>query len=349
MPSTRQRGFLYQRFFTLKRQPAVGNLTGLPDGCDKSVALKGYSPGKLAIKRETMSDPYGAGREFPWRADDGRIDSSLSDNYDLTALVAAYIAGFAFGNVATTGVGAPYTHTFKVQSGIDLPVTSVIDKVPGGHVMYHDLALGDFSISGQGAAEQMIALKAGWKGSGRYDDDAGTFSGYTAPALTQSSYFRMGGLDFALGTFGAESNSFTPAIERFDYSFSNNPFDGHRPGSGLVAGWAEAGARRTHGLTFEALRDSADTLMGHYKSKTLLSAIITLKADDHATSGQEVKIIIPQLEIVKCDPTGGESQAVSVETAILFDSARTGYDAANQSPVVIVVKNAEAAHLQTLS
>ena len=349
MPSLdRQRGFLYQRFFTLKQQSGVGVVTGLPAGCDRSVALKGYSPAKLALGRSAPADAFAAGREWPDRTDDGKREVEISDTYDLTPLTAGYLAGFAFGQAATSGAEAPYTHVFTVQTGIDLPVTAVIDQMPGGKVMFPDLCLADWSVSGSGTSEQILQSKATWKGSGRFDDDSATFSGYTAPALSRSAYLRMGGLSFQIGEYGSEAET-GAKIERFEYRFANNPFDGHRPGTGLEAGYAEAGARRAHTFTFEALRDSSDTLLGWYKDKTRLSLILTVKADDWASSGQQIEIRIPQLEIVKCDPTGGDSQSVSVETAVLFDPDGAGYDAANPSGVKITVKNAEPAHLAELA
>src|SRR3990172_3944166 len=248
MASPSTPGFKERVFFTTLKQTAFGTPIPTPTtNLPFSTGLRASSPVQDTPDHRPRLDV--AGNEYPQQVD--KYKNSIDWNAELEAnfLVLLWTVAFCLGENADSGAGLIHTIT-QIASRV-LPVTTIISAGVGdgeAKVQYQDMACLSFFIKGTAGVENTIQLSGVWKGSG-----VKTTPTYTEPDITRLARMRMGGLSFKVGAADPDPTAGTDIadqIKDFTLGYTNNAFDGYRPGGSMNATIAEAGNRRAASLSF---------------------------------------------------------------------------------------------------
>lgn len=330
--------------FSTKKQSAYG--TKLADA-DLTLATPFKGPDVVVRTPTVETDAEQAGRGsasggFPESQQIERWDVRMARRFDLTSLVAGWVAAFGLGQVTTTqpdSGGAPntYDHSCRfMTNAVSLPVTSIVEQPTSGtdlKSLYRDMAIGDFEISAEAGGR--LQLAANLVGSGYRE--ASTLS---MPSVTAGSFLRMSGVTFQVGpTAGMVDVS--SRIKSFTLSANNNPLedDGYFPGSGLYRGRLEYGQRREAELAFRLLVGDA-TERDHLEANDYLKCVITAVGSlIEATYSHALTITLPRVAY-RATPIGFEDGMALYDVACnVFHDASSGY------PIDITVRNNIASYL----
>ena len=327
--------------FSTKKQTAYG--TKLADvDLTLSTPFKGPDVAVKTPTLETDADQAGRGQEFPESQEIERWDARLARSFDLTSLMAGWVAAFGLGAVTTTQPdqpGAPNTYDHQCRfmtNTFALPVTSIVEQPISGAALkslYRDLAIADFEISAETLGRLQLACNL--VGSGFRED-----STLSMPSVTAGSFLRMRGVTFQVGPTGSEVD-ISSRLKSFNLSVNNNPLedDGYFPGSGLFRGRLEYGQRREVGLTFRML--VADAVeRDHLEGNDYLKAIITaVGAVISTTYNHQIIITVPRLAYTAVPMGFEDGMAVYDIEANVFHDASSGY------PLDITVRNTTVSYL----
>jgi len=334
--------------FSTKKQSNYG--TEIIDG-DLTLAYPFKGPDILERPPEiiTDEDQVGAGHEFLTRQDTERWDAKLKRNFDLTSMMAAWVAVFGLGKVvsALVSTSLAYQHDIEFSDpatvGNQNPVTTIVELLHSGiKRKISDLAISDFTISGDG--KNRLQLEANLVGSG-----SKAVSSLTMPSLTVGDFLRMSGggitdpigVKFKIGVAAAEVDV-SSRLRSFSLKIDNDLQldDGYYPGTGLYRGRCLYGVRKPEfSFTLDA-KAGEKVEHDHLESGQELKAILTVVGSIiEETYYHQLKITIPKLKYrdIKVGIEDGK-QVYTIDSNLFYDSGSNG-------PLTIQVINTQASYL----
>ncbi len=333
-----QRDFDVAWAFTTKKQTAYDTIRA-----DVDLTLRTYFNalefGAITQRKETDGAKFGKGHEFSTIVRNLSQDLRLARSFDLSSLMAGWVAAFGMGKVVTTGIG-PYVHTITFSDpptdGKDAPVTTIYEQLSDGiKRKIHSAAVNDFSMSGQN--QQLVQMALNLVGSGEVTSGA-----VTLPGVTAISLFNGGDTTVKVGPQGAPVD-ISERILDWSFNVSQNLKDdlGYHPGSGLYRARIWLG-KRTVSLSLRAFLDDSSDMLDLFLANTLREVEIKNTID----ANNELTVLFPGLRFTQ--------YSTEVEDGILVHNLSTGDDGVFKDvsgtpnePIQIIVKNDEATYLAT--
>jgi hypothetical protein len=177
--TARKPGFLEKVSGTFLKQSAIGTPSGNLT-TDLAICFPLKNSAIPQLTHNTMARKDLVGLEDDAKVDIYRKGLTWNPAFEAGINTVLWHAMFGMGSAATTGAG-PYAHTIKRMTDRHMPVTQIVHEGHhSGKRSYYDLAVDNFTISGQGDDENTIEVAANWVGSGVEN----TSPTHTSPTVT---------------------------------------------------------------------------------------------------------------------------------------------------------------------